>query len=399
VETAAFLAADGGGGTVDLDIDADGETLSVVVSASGRRVTFAIAPPPVGGAGKPAGQLSRFAAAMAAKGKVAAGAVIAASWLLGVALHLTFVSTISAVGIVWSMIQVALRLGFVLPLVSAMPVERAARPLRFFGLVFAAAMAGEWYYQIVVGRFFGNPWPAVATMSALAPVSSIAVVFVSVAAAAAVVRMLKVGRTAFAHDQRALSSELRLRESQERFLRWQMSPHFLFNALNSLAALIRRDPAMAARFFGMLDHFFEQVASLEGRTHTLDEEIRLLSSYFAIERVRFGEAISFIVDADPALRQAPVPALILQPLAENATKHGVLREGTMAIGLAVRNTGSGLRISMSNPSEEPQTARRDGAGLRITRERLAAAYGDRANLETTFAGGWFTATMLLSSRP
>jgi LytS/YehU family sensor histidine kinase len=251
-------------------------------------------------------------------------------------------------------------------------------------------MAGEWSFQLFIGRFSGNPWPAVFVVSPFLALSSIAAAYLSVAAVAAVIRLARVGRAAYAQNQRALALELRLRESQERFLRWQMSPHFLFNALNSLAVLIRRDGPAAERFLRLLEEFYDEVASIDEQRHAVEDELRLLSSYFAIERVRFGDGISFVVETEPAARQARVPTLLLQPLVENAVKHGSRNGGTMPVHVAVRAGAASLRISVSNPASGAPRA--EGAGLRITRERLTAMYGAEATLRTELAGGWFIAS-------
>jgi signal transduction histidine kinase len=183
----------------------------------------------------------------------------------------------------------------------------------------------------------------------------------------------------------AVELEKRLAEARLMALQMQLNPHFLFNALNSIATLIHRDPRAADRMLIRLAELLRM--TLDNTTSQeipLRAELSLLERYLDIERVRFGERLSFQVEADDGTAEALVPTLVLQPLVENSLRHGlasVSRPGLVtihamrradALRLEVRDNGAGL------PADRPQ---RDGIGLSNTRARLQHLHGDRHRLE------------------
>jgi hypothetical protein len=175
--------------------------------------------------------------------------------------------------------------------------------------------------------------------------------------------------------------ESQLSETQLQALKVQLNPHFLFNSLNTLSALIHSDPAKGDRMLIKLSHFLR--ISLEKTREeftTLGQEISLMEDYLDIERVRFGDQLQFSIEVPEGLREALVPAFILQPLLENAIKHGIagrlsggkihLRAHQMdrMLVIDVRDNGLGDRGG-SDP------AKGTNIGLRITRTRLQRHYG------------------------
>lgn len=178
--------------------------------------------------------------------------------------------------------------------------------------------------------------------------------------------------------------EILLREEERQLiharlstLRSQINPHFLFNTLNSISALIRTDADKAREMTRQLAAIFRKSLDDSGDTHSLREEIAFIDDYLSIERVRFGEErLVVIKDIDPLVNDAQVPIMILQPLVENAIKHGISRRvdgGVLRIGAKV--AGKGIEIEIENdgpPFEgcrlEELTAR--GFGLRNVIERL-----------------------------
>ena len=125
-------------------------------------------------------------------------------------------------------------------------------------------------------------------------------------------------------ERRALEARVLAREAELKALRAQVDPHFLFNSLNAVAALAGGDPAAARRMALMLADFLRQSLRLvERATIPLDEELALVRAYLAIEQVRFGERLAVAERLDPAAGVVPVPPLLLQPLVENAVKHGI----------------------------------------------------------------------------
>jgi two-component system, LytTR family, sensor histidine kinase AlgZ len=174
------------------------------------------------------------------------------------------------------------------------------------------------------------------------------------------------------------------RDSQLRALKMQINPHFLFNSLNSISALTLADGARAREMCIKLSDFLRTTLQLGDReTIPLSEELALCLNYLEVERVRFGARLTIEQRIDEGCGDCEVPSLIVQPLVENAVKHGIsgmLEGGT--VSLDVRSSGEILRIRVTNPFDpEYQTARRNGIGLRNIRQRLEARYGDRARLE------------------
>jgi two-component system, LytTR family, sensor kinase len=176
--------------------------------------------------------------------------------------------------------------------------------------------------------------------------------------------------------------EARLSEARARLLRSQVHPHFLFNSLNSVAALVRSEPEIAAGMLDRLSRFYAIAAATEGRqTVTLREELGFVRQYVDIEQIRFGPRLRTVVDVPPELLEVQVPTLILQPLAENAIKHGISNcpgPGT----LAVRATGdrAHLVIAVEDSGSIEPHASRNGIGLANTRERLRQLYGSGASV-------------------
>jgi two-component system, LytTR family, sensor kinase len=178
--------------------------------------------------------------------------------------------------------------------------------------------------------------------------------------------------------------EMLLREEERQLiharlstLRSQINPHFLFNTLNSISALIRTDADKAREMTRQLASIFRKSLDDSSDTHSLREEIAFIDDYLSIERVRFGdERLIVIKDVDPSANDAQVPIMILQPLVENAIKHGIARRvdgGILRIG--AKSAGKGIEIEIENdgpPFEgerlEDLTSR--GMGLRNVIERI-----------------------------
>ena len=194
-----------------------------------------------------------------------------------------------------------------------------------------------------------------------------------------------------AAGRRALESEVAQREAELRALRAQVDPHFLFNSLNSISALIAAEPEAARRMCQLLADFLRDSLALgaSGRI-PLGREVALAEQYLRIEQVRFGSrlAVRASVAADSAA--APVPPLILQPLVENAVRHGIatcLEGGVIEIG--ARRAGDLVVVVVTNPRDADAESRGTGFGLEIVRRRLRALFGDRAALAAEPAAGTY----------
>jgi two-component system, LytTR family, sensor histidine kinase AlgZ len=182
-------------------------------------------------------------------------------------------------------------------------------------------------------------------------------------------------------ERRALEAQVAAREAELKALRAQMDPHFLFNALNSVSALCGSDPQAARRMLEQLAAFLR--GSLELSTSeriALGREVSLAHAFLQIERVRFGDRLRFLSEVDEAAAALQVPPLLLQPLVENALKHGIahlLDGGTLSIQAKRRRDM--LYVVVENPCDPDRpTAPGTALGMENVRRRLAACYGDRA---------------------
>lgn len=172
-----------------------------------------------------------------------------------------------------------------------------------------------------------------------------------------------------------------------RALQSNLNPHFLFNALNGIATLIREKDANAAS--AMVDALSAFLRSTLQRVDTPEiqvrEELQLIEQYLRIQRFRFGERLRAAVDASPDALDALIPTLILQPLVENAVQYGVLpREEGGRLWVSIRKDGDALVISVEDDGAglTQHSGTSVGLGLGNSRDRLAALYGGAAELTT-----------------
>ncbi len=186
-------------------------------------------------------------------------------------------------------------------------------------------------------------------------------------------------------EQERLAAELAVtaQEAQFRALRYQINPHFLFNTLNAIAALVRDAPAKAEEMVVQLSEFFRRSLAVNPMEDlTLAEEVELQRLYLEIERTRFPDRLRFDVALEPGTSDAKVPALLLQPLVENAVKHGVARsEFPTAIRINARLDGPFLEIQVENDARASgHPAAGVTVGLLNVRDRLRSRFGDQASL-------------------
>jgi len=197
-----------------------------------------------------------------------------------------------------------------------------------------------------------------------------------------------------------------LRQAEEArwtLLKAQMSPHVLLNSLNGLAELVRDDTGAAVKGMRDLAEIYRQLLTLgETPTIPLGEERRLLERYLDVEKLRLGEALRVEWDWDPALDALPVMPLLLQPLVENAIKHGAAAnpEGGL-IRVTGQRTATGLLLAVANtgPATPPAASRGTGVGLRNLRSRLDLAYGAKATFTLVREWPWTRATLNLPPMP
>src|SRR5947209_7560732 len=198
-------------------------------------------------------------------------------------------------------------------------------------------------------------------------------------------------------ELRASQLETQLTQAQLQALKMQLQPHFLFNTLHSISALVHRDPETADRMIARLGDFLRLTLENSGAQEvSLQKELEFLRCYLDIERVRFQDRLTTRLDIEPRALDASVPNLILQPIVENALRHGVApraapghveisaKRGERALRIQVRDNGPGLSAITA-----PDDGFREGLGLTNTRARLARLYGaaHRFELEDAPGGG------------
>ena len=183
---------------------------------------------------------------------------------------------------------------------------------------------------------------------------------------------------------RILRLETADRENQLNNLRAQMNPHFMFNALNGIRALIEEDPGQAKRAITQLSAILRNaMAPVKRSTVPLGEEIDIVKAYLELEAMRYEERLRTNFELEPGLERVPVPPMLLQTLVENAVRHGIARlpgGGDLVIG--GRRTDEGLLLTVRNSgSYKPGTSTGTGIGLRNTRQRLRILYGEKARID------------------
>jgi hypothetical protein len=201
---------------------------------------------------------------------------------------------------------------------------------------------------------------------------------------------------AFEDSRRAETEALRFqilsREAELRALRAQIHPHFLFNSLNSINALIGSRPEEARRVCVLLADFLRRSLALGARERVaLSEELALAQDLLAIEKVRFGDRLRFAPKVEEAALSGQVPPLLLQPLVENAVTHGIaqcLEGGT--VSLEAQRRGERLLLAIENPCDADAPPRKGtGIGIENVRRRLETLYGREAELRLRPEGSSF----------
>jgi two-component system LytT family sensor kinase len=199
---------------------------------------------------------------------------------------------------------------------------------------------------------------------------------------------------AYRYYERYLSSELRLERMERSFtearlnaLRMQLDPHFLFNALNTISSHVERDPKLTRRMIEHLGDLLRRSIETKDRQEvSLAEEMEFLAPYLAIQKIRFGEKLKIEMHIEPEVQYATVPSLLLQPLVENAIRHGISHRtsgGTVIVlaqrlddqlEICVQDDGVGLPPGWT--LESSARLGQAGLGLSVTRERIKALHPD-----------------------
>jgi hypothetical protein len=262
-------------------------------------------------------------------------------------------------------------------------------PLRVAGMHATAAVAsvGAWIFLgMVIAHALedvgGRP-DSVARFKTTAPTLVIVGLVVFLLAVAMHYLFLAL-ETARAEQVSGVEARVLAREAELRALRAQIDPHFLFNSLNSIGTLTGDDPAAARRMCLLLAGFLRRSLALGARDRIpLSEELALAGDYLSIEKVRFGARLTVAQELGDGVGELLVPPLLLQPLIENAVRHGVAQLGEGGVlRITARRSGPALMLEVANP-RDPHRSGRGGAGLGIenVRGRLRTLFGDQSRME------------------
>lgn len=187
-------------------------------------------------------------------------------------------------------------------------------------------------------------------------------------------------------EQQAISLQLQLAQANLRALKMQLHPHFLFNTLNSVAALVRKNEnKTAVKMLVQLSDFLRLALENKGvQEIPLKQELDFLERYLNIEKIRFKERLTFTVKATPDVQEAYVPNMVLQPLVENAIHHGIAphaEAGQIEVIAHIEDEQLVMEVRDDGPGLPATPAKRTGVGLTNIRERLENLYGEEQSFE------------------
>jgi LytS/YehU family sensor histidine kinase len=179
-----------------------------------------------------------------------------------------------------------------------------------------------------------------------------------------------------------LRMESDMKDMEIRTIRSHLQPHFIFNALNSIRALIDENPAQARKAITQISNILRNSITRQEITDTLENELRLTNDYLALEKIRFEDRLQYKQNIDPASQTVQIPSMMLQTLVENGIKHGISRAeqgGEIVVQTKVDDGGVWIEIANTGTLDH-DTPREDSLsfGLRSTRERLQHIYGQKA---------------------
>ena len=278
---------------------------------------------------------------------------------------------------------------FLLLVIAALAWKKGARHARFFLPCFGVFLLGalpfttSWLLAVPLGN----------TIFALMLGSALEMLLLALAIADRFDRLGEERHAAQLAEERARLESLR----------YQLNPHFLFNALNSIYGLVYPHSAAAGEVVRRLADFCRDTLTRPGgRWQPLGEEIAMLRNYLGIEQARWRETLTVEFDLDPASDNFAIPPFLLLPLVDNAIKHGgatspdaltvrlsTRREADGAVTLTIANTGNWL------PTDRPRPPTSTGVGLDNIRARLRHAFGEGHSFDTRAADGWVTVTLRL----
>lgn len=201
---------------------------------------------------------------------------------------------------------------------------------------------------------------------------------------------------------RALKADALASEARLQMLRYQVNPHFLFNALNSIRALVDEDPRRAREMVTELAEFFRySLLHAKGGDAPLSEELDAVKSYLAIQKIRFEERLDVAFDVSPAAAATRLPGFLVHPFVENAVKYGMETSPMpLRLSIAAAREGRELRVEVANTGRwlapERASSNGTGTGLSNVRARLEQLFPGRHRLDVAEDGGWVRARLTLA---
>jgi two-component system LytT family sensor kinase len=203
--------------------------------------------------------------------------------------------------------------------------------------------------------------------------------------------LARLGAVMVEHVEQLRSTQMQSLVSQAELkaLQAQINPHFLFNSLNTLYGTIDRNNADARRLVLNLSDVFRYFLQSERPFIEVEEELKIIRAYLEIEELRLGPKLRTEMEIDPAALHVTIPVLSIQPLVENAVKHGIAtRTGAGFVRLMIRKESDTISVSISNSGAcdaRRMIGSNGGIGLANVRRRLALCYGEEARLEVNVA--------------
>jgi sensor histidine kinase YesM len=269
------------------------------------------------------------------------------------------------------------------------------RPVLFFGLqlLFALTYSAVWLSLIVgsIAAFTGvsHALGIAKTFAGWQFVSG----FWSYGITAGLAYAIRVTRTLREREADAARAEAARASAELSALRAQLNPHFLFNTLHTLMALVRRDPRSAEEAlerFGEMLRYVLDVNRAAREDVTVGEEMEFVRNYLALEQLRLGERLRCVERLDPGSLDCVIPSLTLQPLVENAVKYAVaprVEGGSIVISSSIENSSLVLEVSDNGPGNDESWQKADGVGLRAVRQRLLTRFPGAGTFRITTSPG------------
>jgi two-component sensor histidine kinase len=204
-------------------------------------------------------------------------------------------------------------------------------------------------------------------------------------------------RRALRFELEKLELEVSAKDAELRALQAQVNPHFFFNSLNSIRALIYQDSEAAARAVGQLAGMMRHTLQAgQANTVRLADELTAVDAYLGMEKLRFEDRLQLTLEIEPGLEDVQMPPMILQTLVENAVKHGVEPSmGACRITIAAKRVGGQVRLSVANQGALAEASASTRLGLANASKRLALLFGPQASCSLAQHEGWVVASVVL----